>query len=318
MAPPTDPYVSLGVERSATPAQIRSAYRRLARKYHPDVNPGNKGAEARFREISAAYEVLSDPEKRRAYDESAARSTTHHTEDQPASDPGDGSAARQRAGAGDLIVTVELDFASALRGIELDVPLPRQKPCPVCEGTGVQPGSKLEVCALCSGAGRTQVRAPRRGSADAGSETTVRVRIPPGTDDGSELRVRGRGVQGRDGLTVGDLLIKARVREHPHFKRDQLDLHLRLPISLEEAYAGATIEVPTPDGLVRMKIPSRTQSGARLRLRNKGVARGDKRGDLHVELDVRLPDREDERLLAALRDSSSRLYERPLREGIEI
>lgn len=311
MAAVIDYYAALEVDRTATPEQIRSAYRRLARRHHPDVNPGNKAAEARFKEISAAYDVLSDAEKRAKYDE-RENARRHNATTADAADPFAGSP-RQRAGT--TSTTVELDFVIALRGGEIEVPLPVEKACPMCGGTGVQPGSTLEVCPLCDGAGRTSVRSPQ--SAATSPAETILVRIPPGTDDGSELRVRARGAQQPASSAPHELLIKVHVRPHSHFRRDGLDLHLKLPISLEEAYAGATIEVPTPKGPVRMKVPPRSQPGARLRLRHKGVERGTQRGDLHVELDVRLPDREDAQLLAALRDSS-RLYARPLRDGIKL
>jgi DnaJ-class molecular chaperone len=143
------------------------------------------------------------------------------------------------------------------------------------------------------------------------------VRIPPGADDGSELRVRGRGEPGPGGGPAGDLVIKTRVRPHPHFRRDGLDLRLRLPVTLDEAYNGGRVEVPTPDGPVEMKVPAHSQPGRQLRLKGKGVARDGRRGDLYVELEVRLPERADPALGEALRGAAP-LYGRAVREGIRL
>ena len=146
---------------------------------------------------------------------------------------------------------------------------------------------------------------------------TVRVRIPAGADDGSELRVRGKGAPGMLGGPPGDLIVHTRVRPHPYFRREGLDLYLELPVTLAEAYAGASISVPTPLGPVQMKVPPRTQQGAKLRLKGKGVKRGDQQGDLYVELDVKLPDQESPALVEALKASEA-AYSRPVREGVEL
>ena len=145
----------------------------------------------------------------------------------------------------------------------------------------------------------------------------MEVRIPPGADDGSELRVRGKGGPGIGGAPPGDLLIRTRVLTHPHFTRDGLDLTLHLPITIQEAYLGGPIPVPTPEGSVTMKVPARAQTGQKLRLRGKGVKRGSSVGDLYVALEVRVPDTVDEALAAAL-EGSDKLYSKPVREGIEL
>ena len=144
---------------------------------------------------------------------------------------------------------------------------------------------------------------------------TVHVRVPRGATDGQRLRVPGKGSPGRNGGPPGDLVIETIVRPHPVFRRDGLDLHVTLPVTLAEAYNGASVEVPTFDGPVLLKIPPRTQQHARLRLRGKGVARKGDRGDLFVEVDVRMPDREDAALSAAL-TAADALYTRPVREGL--
>lgn len=365
-----DLYAILGVARTATDEEIRTAYRKLARQHHPDVNPDNKQAEERFKEISAASDVLSDAAKRKLYDEfgeeglsggfdlEKARAYRRWAASRQAAGPagGDvpfefdlegllgGSFARRgarRSGRGeDIAGVVEFDLADALRGAEIEVRVPIRKACADCGGSGDKPGTTAKTCAECGGTGRKQaVRGPMRmlaacpacrgegrsrtpcptcgGEGAAASEETIKVRIPPGAEDGSDLVVQGRGAPGPGGGPPGDLVIRTRVRPHPHFRREGLDLLLRLPVTFEEAYNGASVEVPTPDGSVQMKVPPRSQSGARLRLRGKGVTRKDARGDLYVELDVRVPDREDAPLSEALRDAG-RLYSRPVREGVRL
>ena len=373
MADATDHYAALGVARDASADDIKRAYRKLARQYHPDVNPGNKEAEEKFKQISAAYDVLSTPDKRKLYDEfgseglrggfdpEQARSYRRYREDRATSgapeqdvpfdfDFGDLFGARARSSraprqgfpiAGeDIRVTVKLDFVTALRGTLIQVRSPVVSTCPTCVGSGEQPGSAAETCPECQGTGKRKLAhgpmnlltiCPRCGgdgkihtpcSACAGagtiaSEQTVDVRIPAGADDGSELRVRGRGGAGLAGGPDGDLIIRTEVESHPYFRRDGLDLTLTLPITLHEAYAGATISVPTPTGPVQTKIPPHAQSGTKLRLRGKGVTRGTSVGDLFLELSVRVPEAADEALAGALRETD-KLYTKPVREEIRL
>jgi molecular chaperone DnaJ len=373
MAEPEDLYALLGVARTASEDEMRRAYRKLARQHHPDVNPGNKEAEERFKKVSAAYDVLSDAARRKAYDEFGAESLKGGFDPEKARTyrrwAEERSAAASRAGRGaaeevpfeldlddilggfaqgrrgrarrpaEVIAEVELDFAAALRGTELEARVPVQRPCQTCHGSGDKPGSEVKTCTVCGGAGRVQAvegpvkfMAPCRACGGDGTigtpcptcggqgivagEESLRVRIPAGADNGSELRVRSR-IPGPPGAPPGDLVIRTRVRPHPHFRRQDLDLFLDLPVTLDEAYSGATVEAPTPDGPVKLKIPPRSQPGTRLRLKGKGVARGSARGDLFVDLDPRLPDEADDALAEALR-SARRLYRRDLREGIEL
>jgi molecular chaperone DnaJ len=366
-----DLYETLGVSRTASEDEIRKAYRRLARKWHPDINPGDKDAEQRFKEISAAHDVLFDKEKRKLYDEfgheglrggfdpEQARAYQRWTAGRQASGAAGSSteagfdfdlddlfggfgAERPRAPARgeDLLLLVELDFAEALRGKELEVEVPAKKQCPRCTGSGDEPGTKRETCPECKGTGRRQaVRGPMRimttcpvcngagairtpcsqcgGEGSLPDQQRVRIRIPPGADNGTRLTVQGRGAPGSGDAPPGDLIIETRVRSHPFFRREGLDLFLNLPVTLEEAYDGAKIPVVTPDGSVSLKIPSLSQNGTRLRLRGKGVRRGDQRGDLYVDLAVRLPDVSDPELAEAAR-KASRLYTRPVREEVRL
>jgi molecular chaperone DnaJ len=364
-----DLYAELGLSKSASEDDIKSAYRKLARKHHPDVNPGKPEAEEKFKKLSAAYDVLSNREKRALYDEfgmegvksgfdpEKARAYRQWSEARHASG-GDGGGMpfdfdlsdlmggrRVRRGshamAGqDLVTAVELDLKTALAGVEVELHVPAAEPCEVCAGSGEKPGSEARTCADCGGAGRTQVvRGPMRlmsvcatcggdgkihdacerceGAGRVELVRELRVRIPKGADDGDELRVRGKGGPGLYGGPPGDLIVRVRLKPHEHFRREGLDLSLKLPVTLAEAFGGGSIAVPTPHGTVQMKVPPRSQQGTRLRLKGKGVARGEQHGDLYVELDVRLPDRDDEALLAALRAAEAS-YARPPREGVEL
>jgi molecular chaperone DnaJ len=383
MADEKDLYAVLGVKKTATHDEIRKAYRKLARKHHPDVNPGNKAAEERFKEVSAAYDVLSSPDKRKLYDEfgtaglregfdpAKAREYQQWARSREATgggaapggfdfDLGDlfgdvfsgygggGAASRGRGGARaprarpgqDVVATVEVDLAQAIAGSEITVEVPTPEVCPECGGSGADPAAGSTTCPDCGGSGRKQaVRGPMRmtttcptcggsgklsqpcprcGGEGVVSQTeTVKVRIPPGADDGSRLRVPGRGAAGVNGGPRGDLIIQTRVRPHPYFRRDGRDLHLRLPVTLAEAYEGASVEVPTPTGPVKLRIPPRSQQGAQMRLRGKGVRRGKEQGDLYVTLEVRLPERDDPRLREAF-EAASAAYEKPVREGITL
>jgi len=374
----SDLYKVLGVARTATADEIRKAYRKLARTHHPDVNPGKPEAADRFKEISAAYDVLGDEQRRKAYDEfgdislqsgfdaDKARAYQRQAEEarraasarQAAGgdggfggfggfdfDLGDilgGGGRPRRPGAArggpvpghDVVASVTLDFVQALRGAELSVDAPTGTTCATCKGAGTRGGA----CPECHGAGRVDAaRGPMRivatcptcdgtgkepcttchGTGVVGGSRKVTVRIPPGADDGSRLRVPGLGGPGLRGGPAGDLYIEIAVRPHPHFRRAGLDLHLTLPVTVAEAYLGASVSVPTPDGPVDLKVPPRSQSGQKLRLRGKGVRRGDDVGNLIVELAVRLPDRDDEAFAEAA-TAAAGAYSRPVREGVTL
>jgi DnaJ-class molecular chaperone len=291
------PYEILGVAKDATTDAIRKAYRKLARRHHPDVNPGDVKAEEAFKKVASAYEVLSDAKKRAAYDEfgddslrggfdaNKAREYAkwQQTRQQRATDFDEGPVefdfselfgrARGPGRGADLHATYEMDLRQAIEGAEVSLEVP---------GHG-----------------------------------TLRVRIPPGADTGSVIRLAGKGAPGVRGGPAGDLVIETMVRPHPWLRREGLDLHLTLPITLDEAYNGAGIELPTFDGRVLLRVPPRSQNHAKLRLRGKGVPRKDARGDLLVELDVRMPDREDEALAAALRASGA-TYSSPVRKELSL
>lgn len=275
-------YDALGVAKNATADDIRKAYRKLARKHHPDVNPGDKKAEEAFKAASAAYEVLSDDKRRAAYDEfgeaslqggfDAAKAREYarwqNTRQQRASQFDQGPSefdfselfnrSRGPARGRELHASVAMDLRQAINGAEVALEVPEQG--------------------------------------------TVRVRIPPGADNGSVIRIPGKGSPGARGGPPGDLVITTEVAPHPWLRRDGLDLHMTLPIDLAEAYLGASIEIPTFDGPVIVKIPPRSQNRAKLRLRGKGIKRKDTQGDLLIELEVRMPDLPDDALAGAVKD----------------
>jgi DnaJ-class molecular chaperone len=277
-----DPYKTLGVTKAASGADIQKAYRRLAKKLHPDLNPGNKQAEEQFKDVSAAYDLLGDPEKRarfdrgeidasgaerperRFYREYAGAHANPFASDSAFADFGGaddiiselfGRAGRTAAGSRgrDAHYLLEVDFLDAVNGAKRQITLPD--------------GSDLDVS------------------------------IPPGTRDGQILRLRGKGAPGRGGGPAGDALVEIRVRRHPLFKRKGNDIHVELPISLSEAVLGGKINVPTPTGSVTMTLPKWSNTGRVLRLKGKGVPRPDGiRGDEYVTLKVMLPEKPDPEL----------------------
>jgi curved DNA-binding protein len=295
-----DFYSVLGISRSATADEIKKSYRKLASKLHPDKNPGNKAAEAQFKEVNRAYEVLSDTKKRSLYDEfgeEALREGFDAERVRQYKAWAGQQGARPGAGGG-----VPFNIEDLLRGA----------------GAGGQTGFDAEGAGGVGdlfgdlfGGGRRRRRGPARGP-DQESEITidfsaavrggtftlrtsdstepVTVRIPPGADEGSKLRIAGQGVPGSNGGARGDLLLYIHVRPHPFFRREKNDLHLDLPVTAGEAYSGAKVKVPTPDGAVALKVPPHTQSGQVARLKGKGVARkSGPPGDLYVHFQIQLP-----------------------------
>ncbi|MBI5511254.1 MAG: J domain-containing protein [Deltaproteobacteria bacterium] len=324
-----DLYQILDVGRRASSAEIRKAYKKLAKQHHPDLNPGNKQSEERFKEISVAHQVLSDPEKRKLYDEFGEAAL------RGGFDPEKMRAYRQQAEAGSGHGRTRGGSSAAFAG-----------------GFGGGFGGDAEAFDL--GAffdqfmggfdghrGRHGGRGgvPTRGQdvegiveidlAQAISGTAVSlqipgdppdevtVRIPPGADDGSRLRVQGRGMAGTGNAPAGDLIIETRVRPHRYFKRQGLDLFLSLPITIDEAYNGANIEIPTPGGNIVMRIPPRSQNDRRLRLKGRGLTRGKSRGELYVDLKVQMPDKSDDVFGQAAKRSAA-LYSKPVREDIRL
>jgi curved DNA-binding protein len=311
-----DLYAVLGIARQASPDEIRKAYKKLARKHHPDVNPGDAAAERRFKDVAAAYEVLSDATKRKHYDEFGAESLKSGFDPDQARAYRQWSEGRARAGAPFAQEVVDVDLDDILRGFGGFGGFGgagrarRRGPQP---GADVQAVVELELAQVVKGV-EVSIEVPR---GVRGETEKVAVRIPSGADDGSTLRIAGKGATSLEGGPRGDLVILCRVRPHPRVARDGLDLVMSVPVTLSEAYDGAEIEIPTFDGKVKLRVPPRSQAGTRLRLRGKGIARGDRRGDFYVRLDLRLPDQPDEAVSEALR-AAERAYARPVRDEVRL
>jgi molecular chaperone DnaJ len=284
-----DYYDVLGVPKGASEADVKKAYRRLARKLHPDVNPGDKAAQKRFQEVQEAYEVLKDEDKRRAYDRFGHAGPGAGFDPRsagggfPGGFPGGAGAAGapfegihfETGDLGDLFGNlfggrratgpqpgedirgqIEVPFRDAVLGGTASLALRREKACPTCGGSG---RTGKTVCPTCHGEGVV-----------AESER-VRIKIPEGTEDGGTIRVPGKGAPGARGGPIGDLYVTVRVTPHTYFERQGNDIHGVVPITVKEAYAGAEIEVPTIHGTVTARIPPGTQGRQRFRLRGKGV-----------------------------------------------
>lgn len=305
-----DFYEVLGVGRGASAEEIKKAYRKLAREYHPDRNPGDTDAEERFKEVQQAYDTLSDAEKRKEYDSGGmfggfGRGGGEGPAGGFGADIGDifstlfrrGGPGQQEAIRGrDLETEVRLGFEQAMDGTEIPVTVPKQSTCRTCSGTGARPGTAPIVCPRCNGRGIDSesqgffsISQPcqRCGGAGqviedpcptcGGSGLTMqrkryRVRIPAGVRDGSRIRVRGKGEDGPRGAPPGDLYVVTRVTPSPVFRRrDDGNLEVKLPISVPEAIRGATVEVPTLSGTKRIRVPAGTQHGSVQRLRGEGA-----------------------------------------------
>ncbi len=331
-----DYYEILGVPRDASPDEIKAAFRRLARQYHPDVND-SPDAEEKFKEINEAYGVLSDPEKRARYDR-YGRAGLGDLGGMPdfTMDFADlfeelfggfgfnvGRRARRRTPrrGRDLQMEVELTFEEAIFGVEKEVQFRRDEVCSTCGGSGAEPGTTPTRCATCGGSGEIrQVRQTFLGSlvqtstcpTCGGSGEIIstpchtckgsglerkkvrkRVRIPPGVDTGTQVRLPGEGQPGTYGGPNGDMYLLLRVKPHKFFRRREDDILLNLNINVAQAALGAEIEVPTVDGSTKLRIPPGTQPGKVFRLRGKGVPhlRRNGRGDQLVIINVEIPTR---------------------------
>jgi curved DNA-binding protein len=295
-----DYYATLGVARAATEKEVKSAFRKLARQFHPDVNPGNKEAEARFKEITEAYEVLGDPEKRKKYDDLGPR-WQEHEEWEKAGRPGAGVPTN---GGPDVDYrTVSPEELEGLFG----------RPTPFSDffydlfghggtGTTSRPAGRAALAPRrgndVEGEGEISLEEAFRGTVrtmeltGAGATRRVEVRIPAGIHDGARVRATGQGGPGADGGSAGDLLVKVRIRPHHTFAREGATLRTRVAVPLDVALLGGSVEVPTLAGRrVALTVPAETQNGAQLRLRGLGMPRlrGEGAGDLIAEVDVRLP-----------------------------
>ena len=288
-----DLYQILGVARAVDADALRASYRKLARKYHPDVNPGDKSAEEQFKEISRAYDVLSDPEKRRNYDEFGEVSLEAGFDAKRAREAKERFEARFGRGGGPGF---EPPGAESFHFDDLDDLLGRFYGGRGGERSfrmrGADAAASLELDFLDALRGGTHSLTLQREGPDGQLRSeNLTVRIRPGVRDGGRIRIPGRGGAGIGGGPAGDLWVRLRVRPHPVFSREGDDLHMRVPISVREAVLGAKIEVPLPEGRATVSVPAGTDSGRKLRLRGKGAPDPEtgKPGDLYVTVEIRVP-----------------------------
>lgn len=362
MAEKRDYYEVLGVSKTATADEIKSAYRKLAMKYHPDRNPGDKVAEEKFKEAAEAYDVLHDAEKRQRYDQFG------HQAFQGGGAGGFGAGGMNmddifaafgdlfggRGGGGgfggfgdffgggrqsrpdpnapqrgdDMTYRLDIDFDEALFGSSRDLELTMPCECDECHGTGAAAGSKRVTCKTCGGRGQviggsgffqvrqtcptcggegTVVEKPCRkcrGTGQVSKPQKIALKIPAGVDNGSRLRLTGKGAGGLRGGANGDLYVQLVVRESDIFEREGQDLYVDIPVSPILAALGGSVDVPTPEGTATLKIPAGTPNGKAFRLRGKGVPslRGGSAGDLDVRIVFEVPSNLDKKQKAALEE----------------
>ena len=328
-------YDVLGVPKKASPEEIKKAYRKLAREYHPDRNPGDSSAEERFKEVQGAYDILSDAEKRKQYD---AFGSTDGRGGGPGFDPrnfdfgdnfdlgdlfgglfggGRGRARPEPRGqrGADLETEVSLSFEDSLRGLETRIPVNLETACRECGGSGAQPGTAPIVCPECRGRGvksenqglfalsqpcprcrgnGTVIEKPCPACHGTGRERRTKrykVRIPAGVQDGTRIRLKGKGEAGLAGGSPGDLYVRTRVAPSPIYRRRGSDLVIDVPVTYAEAALGATVQVPTPEGPISLKVPAGSQDGKLLRVRGRGAPKlkGGGHGDLLARVKINVP-----------------------------
>jgi molecular chaperone DnaJ len=326
-------YDTLGVPKGASQDEIKKAYRKLARQHHPDANPGDAAAEERFKEVQNAYDVLSDPEKRKQYDafgngRPGPGGATNFNFD--VGDLGDlfgnlfggggfgGRAQRARpqpVKGQDLEAVVNLSFEDALQGAEVKIPVDVTVACRTCGGSGAEPGTAPVICPECNGRGvraedqgffalsqpcprcrgnGTVIEKPCRTCQGSGRERRTKrysVKIPAGARDGTRIRLKGKGEPGQNGGPNGDLYVVTRVGESAQYERRGDDLVVEVPVTYPEAALGASVEVPTPEGPVSLKVPAGSTDGKLLRIRGRGAPRlkGPGKGDVLARVRIVVP-----------------------------
>lgn len=327
-----DYYEVLGVDRNASDAELKKAYRRLAMKHHPDRTQGDAKSEARFKEAKEAYAVLSNSQKRTAYDQFG------HAGVDPSNAGGAGGAGgagfgdvfgdifgdifggsggggRRRTRGSDLRYNLELTLEEAVHGVEKKIRIPKAAKCGTCKGSGSAPGSTPKTCAQCNGQGQVRMQqgffsvqqaCPQcrgqgsvitepckscRGQGVVREEKTLSVKIPPGVDEGDQVRLTGEGETTASSVSSGDLYVQVHVKPHSIFERDGDNLFCEVPVSFTTVALGGTLEVPTLSGRANLKVPAESQSEKVFRLRGKGVrnVRTRNQGDLYCKVVVETP-----------------------------
>lgn len=339
-------YEVLGVKKNATEDELKKAFRKLARKFHPDLNPDNKDSETKFKEINEAYDVLSDKEKREQYDRlgkeafssgfhpggGGARGTSPFGfEFDPSQFGGGGGRSRRRTtGRQDMPEGFSDILGDLFGGASRQTGNPRSADVEAettielrdaVRGTALNLTMPVQTeCVQCNGRGNSVGSVCRacQGTGLSGSVQTVKVKIPEGVSEGQRIRVRGKGSVGFDG-SPGDLFVRVHVRKHPFFERRGDDIHVELPITLGEAIRGAEIDVPTIHGPVRAKIPAGTQGGQTFRLSGKGIrrAKGTSHGDHYYKVQIAIPKEVPAPLLDHL-DELEKAYATNPRENLKV
>ena len=330
-------YDTLGVSKSASADEIKKAYRKLAREHHPDRNPGDAGAEEKFKEVQHAYDVLSDADKRKQYDRFGAQNgrggggagPQNFNVDFDIGDLGDlfggifGGRAQQRAQrrqplrGDDVEARVHLSFEDSLQGAEAKVPVELTVACRECGGTGAQPGTSPVICPECNGRGvkaesqglfalsqpcprcrgnGTVIEQPCKHCKGSGRERRIKtytVKIKPGVKDGTRIRLKGKGEAGENGGPAGDLVVLVHVADSPVYERRGDDLIVNVPVTYATAVLGDSVQVPTPEGNVSLKIPSGSEDGKLLRIKGRGAPRinGGGKGDVLARVRIQVPKR---------------------------
>lgn len=347
-----DYYELLGVTRDTSDADIKKAYRKLAMKHHPDRNPDDKSAEEKFKDIQKAYAVLSDKDKRAAYDQFGHAGVDGSAGGGPGGFGGGGfggfedifenifTGGGRRAGGqqsraqrgSDLQMNVQLTLEEAAAGKEVEIKVPRHATCNTCSGSGGKKGTKPKTCETCAGVGQVRMQqgffsiqqtcptchgegqtisdpcTDCHGHGRVRETKKLTVKIPPGIDEGDRVRLSGEGEAGLHGGPSGDLYVQVAVKKHAIFERDGKDLHCEVPIAFTTAALGGSIDVPTLEGRVALKIPPETQTGKSFRLRGKGIksVRAHGSGDLLCRVVLETPvklSREQKDMLASLQAS---------------
>ena len=329
-----DFYETLGVDQGVDESGLKSAYRKLAMRYHPDRNPDNPGAEKKFKEINEAYDVLKDPQKRTTYDRFGHEAFEGGMAGQSGAgfegfggfadvfEEMFGGGGRSRRGQGgsrrgaDLQCNLAISLEEAFTGHRTELNIPTSATCDSCDGSGAEGGSRPVICGVCQGTGNIRAHQgvfmiqrtchncggagqvierpcrPCRGSGRIEKDTALEVDIPAGVDDGTRIRLSGKGEAGMRGAPPGDLYIVIAIEKHPIFRRDGANLFCDVPVMMTTAALGGQIDVPTVEGVqARISINQGTQTGAQFRLRGKGmtVLRSAARGDLYVTAAVETP-----------------------------
>ncbi len=337
-----DYYEVLGIEKGADDAAIKKAYRTMAKKYHPDMNPGDKEAEAKFKEVNEAYAILSDAEKKSRYDQYGHAGVDPNMGmggggygdfggfggfdfgDIFGSFFGGGQSSQSRRNApmrgDDIMVRVVLSFEEAAFGCKKEIKYGRVEKCGDCGGSGASKGTTAETCSACHGSGQVRVQQRTalgmfqttrtcdacrgsgkiikspcsncRGTGYVKVPAVIEVNIPAGIDDGQRVAIRGKGNEGRNGGSAGDLIVTVAIRPHTVFERDEYDIYCEVPITFAEATLGGEIEVPTLEGNVKYTIPEYTQTDTEFVLRDKGIPvvnSKSARGDLHFRVVIEVP-----------------------------